>query len=191
MSGCVFQLHSPRIERASVWAGRESCLSLAEGTCTLIRPKVQPCGWKRYVRTDCRDSRFNESHKRLYSASASLYFWLPPLVTPHTSRIILALPQPFAFIISQCQSAFEVFHWVQNLFRFLLTLCLAYVGGDGNLVNHVSQNRPGFDFFNLSLVCQLAGDVTRADRKTHGGHQTQTLYGLVPANFFIKRGEWG
>ncbi|MEZ2238449.1 RNA polymerase sigma factor, partial [Microcoleus sp.] len=27
-----------------------SYLSLAEGTCTLIRPRVQPCGWKRYVR---------------------------------------------------------------------------------------------------------------------------------------------
>ncbi|MEG5040339.1 MULTISPECIES: hypothetical protein, partial [unclassified Microcoleus] len=25
-------------------------LSLAEGTCTLISPRVQPCGWKRYVR---------------------------------------------------------------------------------------------------------------------------------------------
>ncbi|HEY9302443.1 MAG TPA: hypothetical protein VIQ31_39985, partial [Phormidium sp.] len=34
----------------SVWADRESYLSLAFGTCTLIRPRVQPCGWKRYVR---------------------------------------------------------------------------------------------------------------------------------------------
>ena len=49
-----------------MWAGKESCLSLAEGTCTLIRPKVQPCGWKCYVRTDYRDSHFNESHKHLY-----------------------------------------------------------------------------------------------------------------------------
>src|SRR4028119_1207767 len=70
MSGCVLFPASLSKNRAwSVWAGRESCLSLAEGTCTLIRPKVQPCGWKRYVRTNCRDSRFNESHKHLYLSS--------------------------------------------------------------------------------------------------------------------------
>ncbi len=34
-----------------MWAGRESYLSLAEGTYTLIRPRVQPCGWRCYVRT--------------------------------------------------------------------------------------------------------------------------------------------
>ena len=99
--GCLIascsQLHSPRIERASVWADRESYLSLVEGACTLIRPKVQPCGWKCYVRTDYRDSHFNESHKRLYSAFVVLCFEIPPLNTPQISRIILALSQTFAF----------------------------------------------------------------------------------------------
>ena len=33
-----------------MWADRESYLSPAEGACTLIRPRVQPCGWKSYVR---------------------------------------------------------------------------------------------------------------------------------------------
>ncbi|MEG4388164.1 hypothetical protein QUA44_17010 [Microcoleus sp. N9_A2] len=51
MSDCVQLRASLSKNRAwSVWAGRESYLSLAEGTCTLIRPRVQPCGWKRYVR---------------------------------------------------------------------------------------------------------------------------------------------
>jgi len=78
MSGCVLFPASLSKNRAwSVWAGRESCLSLAEGTCTLIRPKVQPCGWKCYVRTDYRDSHFNESHKHLY-----LNCLLAPATTP-------------------------------------------------------------------------------------------------------------
>ncbi len=34
--------------------------------------------------------------KRSYKVSASLYFWLPPLDTPQTSRMILALPHPLA-----------------------------------------------------------------------------------------------
>jgi len=64
MSGCVLFPASLSKNRAwSVWADRESYLSLAEGTYTLIRPRVQPCGWKRYVRVDYRDSRFNESHQ--------------------------------------------------------------------------------------------------------------------------------
>ncbi|MEG4397179.1 phytochelatin synthase family protein [Microcoleus sp. BROC3] len=51
MSDCVLFPASLSKNRAwSVWADRESYLSLAEGTCTLIRPRVQPCGWKRYVR---------------------------------------------------------------------------------------------------------------------------------------------
>ena len=63
MSDCVLFPASLSKNRAwSVWADRESYLSLAEGAYTLIRPRVQPCGWKRYVRTDYRDSRFNESH---------------------------------------------------------------------------------------------------------------------------------
>ena len=36
------------------------------------------------------------SIKRLYSASAALYLGEPPLATPQISRMILALPQPFA-----------------------------------------------------------------------------------------------
>ncbi|MEG4397335.1 hypothetical protein [Microcoleus sp. BROC3] len=52
MSDCVLFPASLSKNRAwSVWADRESCLSLAEGICTLISPRVQPCGWKRYVRT--------------------------------------------------------------------------------------------------------------------------------------------
>ncbi|MEG4121911.1 hypothetical protein QUA43_31180, partial [Microcoleus sp. N9_B4] len=51
MSDCALFPASLSENRArSVWAGKESCLSLAEGTCTLITPRVQPCGWKRYVR---------------------------------------------------------------------------------------------------------------------------------------------
>ncbi|MEG4373630.1 hypothetical protein QUB29_29725, partial [Microcoleus sp. B4b_D2] len=51
MSDCVLFPASLSKNRAwSVWADRESYLSLAEGTCTLIKPRVQPCGWKRYVR---------------------------------------------------------------------------------------------------------------------------------------------
>ncbi len=33
-----------------MWADRESHLSLVGRTCTCIRPRVQPCGWERYVR---------------------------------------------------------------------------------------------------------------------------------------------
>ncbi|MEG5176335.1 hypothetical protein, partial [Microcoleus sp. B3-D7] len=63
MSDCVLFPASLSENRAwSVWADRESYLSLAEGTCTLIRPRVQPRGWKRYVSGFHRDSRFNESH---------------------------------------------------------------------------------------------------------------------------------
>ncbi|MEG4534774.1 hypothetical protein [Microcoleus sp. D2_18a_D3] len=51
MSDCVLFPASLSKNRAwSVWADRESYLSLAEGACTLIRPRVQPCGWKGYVR---------------------------------------------------------------------------------------------------------------------------------------------
>ena len=64
-----------------MWAGRESYLSLVDGTCTHIRPRVQPSsiarlGWLAYVRTGYRDSANNESH---YS-SASL--------TPNTNSLI-------------------------------------------------------------------------------------------------------
>ena len=50
-----------------MWAGRESYLSLVDGTFTHIRPRVQPfsmlgLGWLAYVRTDYRDSANNESH---------------------------------------------------------------------------------------------------------------------------------
>ncbi len=52
MSDCVLFPASLSKNRAwSVWADRESYLSLVEGTCTPIRPRVQPCGWKSYVRT--------------------------------------------------------------------------------------------------------------------------------------------
>ena len=62
-------------------ADRESYLSLVDGTCTHIRPRVQPSsiarlGWLAYVRTGYRDSANNESH---YS-SASL--------TPNTNNLI-------------------------------------------------------------------------------------------------------
>src|SRR4028118_614892 len=51
MSDCALFPASLSKNRAwSVWADRESYLSLAEGTCTLIKPRVQPCSWKRYVR---------------------------------------------------------------------------------------------------------------------------------------------
>ncbi len=36
--------------------------------------------------------RYSSPTKRLYSASASLYFWEPPLDTPQISRMIFALP---------------------------------------------------------------------------------------------------
>src|SRR4028119_1247280 len=69
MSDCAFELHSPRIELSlSVWADRESYLSLAFGTCTLIRPRVQPCGWNSYVRTF---TVIHSSTNRTYSGHVS------------------------------------------------------------------------------------------------------------------------
>ncbi|MDB9438491.1 hypothetical protein PN450_17190, partial [Dolichospermum lemmermannii CS-548] len=55
---------------------RESYLSLADGTFTHIRPRVQPfsmigLGWLAYVRTDYRDLANNESHSMPVSASVS------------------------------------------------------------------------------------------------------------------------
>ena len=68
MSDCVlFPASLPKNRAWSVWADRESYLSLAEGAYTLIRPRVQPCGWKRYVRVGYRNSRFNESHQNIHS----------------------------------------------------------------------------------------------------------------------------
>ena len=67
-----------------MWADRDSYLSLADGTYTHIRPRVQPfsmvgLGWLAYVRTDYRDSANNESHPsftcklvRLVSTSPAL-----------------------------------------------------------------------------------------------------------------------
>lgn len=72
----------------SVWAGKESILSLNGRTCTYIKPRVQPfndsnllSGWISYLRTDYRDSLINESHCKspllgsesdcLHNASAS------------------------------------------------------------------------------------------------------------------------
>jgi len=53
-------------------ADRESYLSLVDGTCTHIRPRVQPfsmigLGWLAYVRAVYRDSANNESHPPLHS----------------------------------------------------------------------------------------------------------------------------
>ena len=68
MSDCVlFPASTSRIRVGSSWAGKESYLSLVDGTCTHIRPRVQPfpivgLGWLAYVRTDYRDSANNESH---------------------------------------------------------------------------------------------------------------------------------
>ncbi|MDD1438182.1 hypothetical protein MEN24_17885, partial [Dolichospermum sp. ST_sed10] len=65
---CVLFPASPSRNRVwSVWADRESYLSLADGIFTHIRPRVQPfsmigLGWLAYVRTDYRDSANNESH---------------------------------------------------------------------------------------------------------------------------------
>ncbi|MEG3968706.1 hypothetical protein QUA00_13925 [Microcoleus sp. T2B6] len=67
MSDCVLFPASLSKNRAwSVWADRESYLSLVEGTCTLISPRVQPCGWKRYVRTF---TVIHVSTNRTYSSS--------------------------------------------------------------------------------------------------------------------------
>ncbi|MDK2412512.1 hypothetical protein QHH11_26960, partial [Aphanizomenon sp. PH219] len=68
MSDCVlFPASTSRYRVGSSWADRESYLSLVDGTCTHIRPRVQPfsmigLGWLAYVRTDYRDSANNESH---------------------------------------------------------------------------------------------------------------------------------
>ena len=62
MSDCVLFPASPSRYRVwSVWADKESYLSLVDGTYTHIRPRVQPfpvigLGWLAYVRTDYRDS---------------------------------------------------------------------------------------------------------------------------------------
>ncbi len=63
----LFPASTSRIRVGSSWAGKESYLSLVDGTCTHIRPRVQPfpivgLGWLAYVRTVYRDSANNESH---------------------------------------------------------------------------------------------------------------------------------
>ena len=68
MSDCVlFPASTSRNRVGSSWAGRESYLSLVDGTFTHIKPRVQPfsisrLGWLAYVRTVYRDSANNESH---------------------------------------------------------------------------------------------------------------------------------
>ncbi|WP_236630420.1 hypothetical protein, partial [Aphanizomenon flos-aquae] len=68
MSDCaLFPALTSRNRVGSSWADRESYLSLADGTFTHIRPRVQPfsisrLGWLAYVRTVYRDSANNESH---------------------------------------------------------------------------------------------------------------------------------
>ncbi|WP_217385696.1 hypothetical protein, partial [Dolichospermum sp. UHCC 0259] len=57
----LFPALTSRNRVGSSWAGRESYLSLVDGACTHIRPRVQPfsiarLGWLAYVRTDYRDS---------------------------------------------------------------------------------------------------------------------------------------
>jgi hypothetical protein len=89
MSDCVlFPASTSRNRVGSSWAGRESYLSLVDGTCTHIRPRVQPFpvvgfGWLVYVRTEYRDSTNNESHYHSYYAPTGLapqtvIYYLPP-----------------------------------------------------------------------------------------------------------------
>ncbi|HEY9636429.1 MAG TPA: hypothetical protein V6D14_23700 [Coleofasciculaceae cyanobacterium] len=70
MSDCALFPASPSRNRVwSVWADRESHLSLVGRACTCIRPRVQPFGWRDYLRVVYRDSSRNESHESLHCAN--------------------------------------------------------------------------------------------------------------------------